>query len=535
MDGDDGARYGHGPGDEGNERRGADGDAGAGAGPEPAAADDLSELSEPEATGPAGVDDETAGTDCGGNLEGLGGDPYGGDPYGGDLEGLGGDPYGGDPYGGDPYGGDLEGLGGDPYDDVDLGAFKGWVSPEDRLWRHPSELGSALRPGSSDGSTRRGPVRPTTRPRAPRKPAPPWVVGTVAVAAGVLLATGLALASSGADPSLVAHRAVATASSSAAGSVPATTVPGTPGPGPAVVSRVEHQVRPSLVALVVHRAGGTVLGTGVVVEPGGIVATTASLLRRATSVVAEEAGGTREPARLVGIDRTSGIAVLRVANQLPAVAVDASDPSPGSVALAVAFPASGSAVPRPAVYAGAVVASGVPAGVDGPTTTFASTVVRVPLTGSEQGGALVDANGRLVGILDTVSSTPSGSVGVFLPSVLVSGVAQQLVASGTVGGGWLGVDGSDLTAPAGSASAPPVGVRVDAVDPGDAAARAGMQAGDVIVAVDGRAVHSMAELRALLYPDPPGTSLEVTVERGSTSFVTTVVLGSSAPAASAAP
>jgi putative serine protease PepD len=354
------------------------------------------------------------------------------------------------------------------------------------------------------------------------------------VAASVLLATGLALASSGADPGLVAHRAVATASSSATTSVTATTVPGTPGPGPAVVSRVEHQVRPSLVALVVHRANGTALGTGVAVEPGGIVATTASLLRQATSVVAEEAGGTREQARLVGIDQTSGIAVLRVADQLPAVAVDAVDPRPGSVALAVAFPASGSTAPQPAVYAGPVVASGVPAGVDGPTTTFASTVVRAPLTGSERGGALVDANGRLVGILDTVSSTPNGSVGVFLSSVLVSGVAQQLVASGAVGGGWLGVDGSDLAATAGSTTAP-VGVRVDAVDPGGAAARAGLQAGDVIVAVDGRAVHSMAELRSLVYPDPPGTSLEVTAEQGSTSFVTTAVLGSSAPAGSSAP
>lgn len=487
MDGDDGASCEHGPGEEGGDRPGTDG--GAGAGLDPAGLD-------PAGLDPAGLDDEAVGV-----------------VFGDDLDD------------------DLDPL----VDDVELGAFRGWISPEDRLWRHPSELGSALRAADGSGGPGRGPDRPATRPRAPSKPAPPWVVGTVAVAAGVLLATGLVLASSGADPGLVAHRAVATASSSAATSVTATTVPGTPGPDPAVVSRVEHQVRPSLVALVVHRASGTVLGTGVAVEPGGIVATTASLLRQATSVVAEEAGGTRESARLVGIDPTSGVAVLRVADQLPAVAVDASDPSPGSVALAVAFPASGSTAPRPAVYAGAVVASGVPAGVDGPTTEFASTVVRAPLTSAERGGALVDANGRLVGILDAVSPTPSGSVGVFLPSALVSGVAQQLVASGAVGRGWLGVDGSNLAVASGNMSAPPVGVRVDTVDPGGAAARAGVQAGDVIVAVNGSAVHSMAELRALLYPDPPGTSLEVAVERGSTSFVATAVLGRSAPATSRAP
>jgi putative serine protease PepD len=351
----------------------------------------------------------------------------------------------------------------------------------------------------------------------------------------VLLATGLVLASSGADPGLVARRVVATASTSTPSPVTATTMAGTPGPGAAVVGRVERQVRPSLVALVVHRATGAVLGTGVVVEPGGIIATTASLLRGAVSIVAEEAGGTREPARLVGVDRTSGVAVVQVADQLPAVTVDSTDPSPGSVDLAIAFPASRGTMPQPAVYAGAVVASGVPAGVDGPTTEFASTVVRAPLSGSEQGGALVDASGRLVGILDAVSSTPNGSVGVFLPSTLVSGVAEQLVTSGTVGRGRLGVDGSDLAPPAGSPTSAPVGVLVDAVDPGGAAAQAGVQQGDVIVAVDGSTVHSMAELRALLYPDPPGTSLEVTIKRGSSTFVTTAVLGTSTAAGAPAP
>ncbi len=510
MDGDDGGRFGHGPGDEGASGSGdgaGTGDAFEGAGDEG-----------PVVRGPgARADDdlEVVGTD-GPRVDDLALDG---------LEVLGLD---------DALEAGFDDEPADHVDDLDLGTFKGWVSPDDRLWRHPSELGAAARAGDGTGP-RRGPGRATTRSSAPRSPAPPWVVGTVALAAGVLLATGLVLATSGADPGLVAHQVVAAASSTAAASVTATTAPGTPAPDPAVVTRVEHQVQPSLVALVVRRATGTVLGTGVAVEPGGIVATTASLLRRATSIVAEEAGGGRQPARLVGVDRTSGIAVLRVTDQLPAVTVDAVDPSPGSVALAVAFAAAGGTAPRPAVYAGAVVTSGVAAGVDGPTSEFASTVVRAPLTTGEEGGALVDANGRLVGILDTVSPTPAGSEGVFLPSTLVSGVARQLVASGAVGHGWLGVDGSDLATPASSASsAPPLGVRVDAVDPGGAAANAGMQPGDVIVAVDGRAVHSMAELRALLYPDPPGTPLEVTVERGSASFATAAVLGSTGPAAPAA-
>ncbi len=118
----------------------------------------------------------------------------------------------------------------------------------------------------------------------------------------------------------------------------------------------------------------------------------------------------------------------------------------------------------------------------------------------------------------------------FLPAEVVLGVAQQLVTSGEVDHGWLGVDASDARPnPSGTAetttsvttdtttsattTAPRDGARLDVVDAGGPAAAAGLQSGDVVIGIDGDPVHSKAELDTRLYPDAPGTALELTFVR----------------------
>ncbi len=345
-----------------------------------------------------------------------------------------------------------------------------------------------------------------------------WVVGSMAVCAvGTLLVSGLVMATSGASPG---------ASSSTSTTEMAKVAPPTTEPGSAQLLSTNDEahalaaVRPSLVALTVDRPGGTTTATGIIAESGGVIVTTMAAVAGATSIHTEESDGTREPVAMVGTDPTSGIAVMRVTTDLPVADFDLADPVPGTTAMAVAV-TDGARAPTPpaSVYAGTVQSSGTAVGADAPTSVFASTVVDTPLDSRDDGCALVDDQGQVTGILDTTETLGGGTVAVFLPASLVLGVARQLVAGGSVERGWLGVEASDV---AGAAAGG--GAVVDVVDQDGPAAQAGLEVGDTIVAVEGEAVHSMAELSTRLYADLPGTWLQVTFDRAGTERTAGVVL-----------
>lgn len=124
-----------------------------------------------------------------------------------------------------------------------------------------------------------------------------------------------------------------------------------PGLGGMAASRaidtMVSQVLPSTVALRVRSAdGATSTVTGLVAESGGIIVTASVALAGARSVTAIEPDGTREVAEPVGIDPTSGLAVLRIADDLPAATFDAGDPQVGGVAVAAALEPASHAIPH---------------------------------------------------------------------------------------------------------------------------------------------------------------------------------------------
>ena len=179
-------------------------------------------------------------------------------------------------------------------------------------------------------------------------------------------------------------------------------------------------------------------------------------------------------------------------------------------------------MPVSSVYAGPVVSAGQALGADSVTTAFSTTAVQAPLSREDLGCVLLDSSGHVSGMLEMVRGSGPSTMAVFLPAELVIGVARQLVNSGTVEHGWLGVQSSDAapttTTPDGAvvtASSAADGARLDSVASYSPAADAGLVPGDVITAIDGSQVHSTAELRSRLYADPPGSSLSVTIQRGS--------------------
>lgn len=411
--------------------------------------------------------------------------------------------------------------------------IRGWISPDDRLWRHPSESmsskhASLARFGGADSDR--------SRPS-------PWIVGgAAACVAGALLASGLVMATSGASPDGGGPSRATTTSSLVALSTPPTTEPGTAQLSSGTeMAHVVAAVRPSLVALTVTRPSGVSVATGVTAESGGIIATTAAAVAGARAISFDESDGTRTPAQLVGSDPTSGIAVVRVPSDLPVADFDTRDPVPGSMTMAMALHSGfgRASAPHSSVYAGPVRSSGTAVGVGGPASRFAVTTVDLPLSAQDSGCALLSGTGQVSGILDTTQTQGDATTGVFLPAELILGVTRQLVAAGTVGRGWLGVEASDINGTTGATlstvtggSSTPNGATLDAIDAEGAAARAGLQIGDVIVAVNGEAVHSMAELRTRLYADLPGTSVVLAIERSGSLGNTSVVLAAGGSGAS---
>ena len=427
---------------------------------------------------------------------------------------------------------DHRGAGEDPDDSrsEDADRLRGWISPDDRLWRHPSESASTgpvsparIPPGAVEGHARAG----------------LWTIGgATACIALVLVAAGLTMATTGSAGQ--STPAVTPGQASLTGAP--TTEPGMTQLANSAERAMLATIGPSTVALIIVKQTGRSVASGLVAESGGIIVTPSRALVDARSITVVEPNGSRQPAETVGVDQTSGLAVVRIADDLPAATFDDNDPSVGAAVLAVAMkPASQAGAPLSREYAGTVLSSGLPLEGGGLTSGFAGTAVATPLTADDIGCPLLDRSGNVSGILEQVTQSGASTRSVFLPAELVLGVARQLVSSGVVDPGWLGVAGSDddavtsaptLTATTTSSpaspvapSADPAGALVSSVDSGSPAAIGGLLPGDVIVAIDGYQVHSTAELRTRLYPDPPGTALDVTFQRAGTTLATSVVLG----------
>lgn len=390
----------------------------------------------------------------------------------------------------------------------------GWVPPEERAWRHPSELRAGDVAAAVIGVAhgwRRGSAA---------------VVGTTALAA-ILLGSFL-LMSTGSTP--VATTGV---------TLPVGTAAVTP-----CCTLSPLLARDALEAVVAIEGGARdalETGCGVVVGDGVVVTTIAALdgARRPTVVTAT---GRAVRAVVVATDRTSGVALVDLATALVAAPLDeAQDVSPGSPALAVAIRLRprGSG-PHPVWTSGRIVSVGrplarvpgtarpmssVPAvapAAPGPTTLpptstttgMAEITVRGSSVPDVQGEPLLDARGQVIGILDAAN----GDERAFLPMALVAGVSTDLETIGEVRHGWLGV--TDTTPADGK------GALVLWVDPRGAAASA-LRPGDVIVGLDGWQVRSSSELRSMLYVTTPGTKVSVQVKRGSRIIQTVLELAAS--------
>lgn len=369
----------------------------------------------------------------------------------------------------------------------DEGPLGGWVPPEQRTWRHPSEIGlwSTERAFDPDGVDQ---SRPAGRRTA-------WATSLVGAGALAALVTGGLM--------LATHSR----------SSPITTA-GT------VVSRPTSATQ-SIVRLDVASSTSSSYGCGVVVAAGGLIATNATLLVNAQQIVATTSTGRREVATVVAMDPESDVGLVSIGTSLPiARFVDWNRVQPGTGAVELAVSTSTQGI-ETTVWSNGKIASAGNAVGSGPGTGMVSLVASMPDGVDPAGAVLMEPDGTVLGILDKSGVPSAGNGSVFLPGEFVVQVAHELMDDGgQIRHGWLGIQGAN------PGPTQPSGALVTAVDKtGSSDDR--LHQGDVIEAIDGRRVRSMADLRSRLYLLAPGTWVDLKVDRADTVRTIELQLSSS--------
>jgi len=138
---------------------------------------------------------------------------------------------------------------------------------------------------------------------------------------------------------------------------------------------------------------------------------------------------------------------------------------------------------------------------------------QAPINPGNSGGPLVNIDGQVIGINTAIIANAQG-LGFAIPINLAKWVAQQLIEHGRVVRGWLGVVVQELTPTVAEALGIDHGVIVLKVVPGSPAAKAGLQPGDIILAVNGKPIENASQLQFEIMKTKPGTEITLTVMRG---------------------
>ncbi|MEX2212294.1 MAG: trypsin-like peptidase domain-containing protein [Gaiellaceae bacterium] len=262
----------------------------------------------------------------------------------------------------------------------------------------------------------------------------------------------------------------------------------------------------------------TGLGSGWLFDDARHVVTNEHVVEGADRVTVAFADGTEIDAEVVGVDRSTDVAVLELSEDAP----DSADPLPQGSSTTLQIGDTVIAIGSPMGLQGTVTAGIVSAldrDIEAPDgfTIDGSIQTDAALNRGNSGGPLLDASGRVVGMNAQIASLTGAfsGIGYAIPIETVREIADELIASGEVEHPFLGVQIADDEA----------GARIAEVVPGSPADDAGLRTGDVVTEAGGNAVESADDLRQAVADREPGDSLELTFERDGDTRTLTVELG----------
>ncbi len=417
-----------------------------------------------------------------------------------------------------------QGAGDEPGEE---GSQSRWIPPDDRLWRHPSEVRenpSQTVPMSGHGLLRSlaGWLRAGQ--------APIWLVGVISGVVGALLTAGALLAAGATDGNTPAP----TATSRPSGLSAPTSTNSNPAGAPAILGFVN----PSIVGLKLTGATGPATGSGVIIDqagPNAYILTDDALVSAAGAGPQVEVATsyTEVPGRVVGSDPSSGLALVeaRMGPVRTAVPGSAAELQTGDQVYAV-----GSAVAAGWVGSGNYFASGtindslnyLPPVNGASFGLFSMLVANLTVDPSADGGALVDSSGKVIGILSSAGSQQNKtSVTYVTPIDTAEYELNPLITTGhPAAHPWLGLlQGSDAPAPT-AAHGVPGGVSVASVAPGSPAAKAGVADNDVVTGIGSTPVPSAGVLIEMLANMKPGQVVTLSWVHDNKLHHANVTLGS---------
>ncbi len=270
----------------------------------------------------------------------------------------------------------------------------------------------------------------------------------------------------------------------------------------------------------------TSLGSGVVVSPDGYILTNNHVVDGATDVKVSFADKEEYPAKIVGTDKYADIAVLKINKSglttLPFA--DSTRAQVGDVVLAIGEPFGlGQTVTMGIISAKGRAGLGIERFEDFIQTDAA-------INRGNSGGALIDTRGDLVGINTAILSGETGGnqgIGFAIPANLARNIMDQIMKTGKVTRGYLGILPQELTPEMAKAFGMPNGhgVAIAQVEPNSPAQKAGLKVGDVITAVNGTPADDVNSFRLQVAGFAPNTTVHLKVERNGQALDIPVTLG----------
>jgi serine protease Do len=270
------------------------------------------------------------------------------------------------------------------------------------------------------------------------------------------------------------------------------------------------------------------LGSGVVISPDGYIVTNNHVVEGATDIRVTTSNRRVMKAKLIGTDPLTDLAVIKVdATDLASVPWgDSKEVRPGETVLAFGNPYGF----RFTVTRGIVSALNRPNPDGDPRKPGEFIQTDAAINPGNSGGPLVDARGEVIGI-NTFLISPSGSfsgMGFAIPAQIAKPTVDTLIRDGKVSHGRIGITVSDVTPENAKFfnESTAIGAVISQVDPDSPGAKAGLQVGDVVTAIDGQKVNDAGELQVTVGQKQPGTKITVDFERNGKSMSVPVTLGS---------